>query len=275
MSSIHGEWFSRVNNQSPKGIFVVCHGLNLRPQKMNYACQRLSELGFHIYNIYLDGHRNSEENLKSITRITWLNKIRQALNEVKCSVNFNSSLPVYYLGFSIGALLLVDFLSSIEEVGAIEVDLKFKKWFMIAPGFAVRPSIISILNQLGRIRFPFNIPSLSHREYQVHNSLPVSIYQNLIESYNSVHKNTQILKVNIPTHIYIDPKDEFISPKEILKFIKKFHLHNWNLHIVPKKENTSIKYPHHLYVDKDSGIEGLLEKILIQLDESEIDTVNK
>jgi hypothetical protein len=78
----------------------------------------------------------------------------------------------------------------------------------------------------------------------------VAAYNALFKAIEHLNKNMG-QKLNVPTLIFLDTKDEFVSYRKLKQIIKNEELHQWKLH--PVKNRTGAKGKmHHLIIDESS-----------------------
>lgn len=87
----------------PKGVFLVVHGLNLKPSALDPLCGFLASQGFHSYRITLRGH--NEPQGESFEVAEWQRDVTAATATIRSRF---PQLPLYALGYSIGGLLLTN-----------------------------------------------------------------------------------------------------------------------------------------------------------------------
>lgn len=175
----------------------------------------LQAKGSIVLNGTLSGHEGDYKKLQNISDDRWLNDTTTLLDE-GVSIAQKHNIPLYFVGFSLGCLTMLNLLK-------IRNKPIFSKMFLIAPAIDIH--LHSRLIQLLNI-FPinFNIISLSNKDYRVHPSLPLSSYNQLYKNYYNV-TNCFPSSWKIPTTVFMDPRDELVSLKKIKKELPstKFH----------------------------------------------------
>jgi tRNA A-37 threonylcarbamoyl transferase component Bud32 len=92
------------------------------------------------------------------------------------------------------------------------------------------------------------IKSRAPAAYQAQKGVSISAYNALFELEDILYRN-EFGNCNIPTLIFIDPKDELINISKLQKSIKNFNLSNWNV-VTVSNTGTEIKPKyHHLIID--------------------------
>jgi len=257
-------WYERKNNTKLKGVALVIHGLNSRPDKMESIIARLNDSGIDCLNLSLRGHgenysdlnhtENADarmETFKSVTYPLWKTEAYQAYQHVEKISNLYA-IPMFFVGFSMGGLLGVDLLSSNPGV-------KFDKMVLFAPAIKMhkRNSLLKILSPFPRIV----VPSIAHKSYLTNDGTSIAAYNALFEMYAHLENNLDP-KINIPTVVFIDKQDELISFSGLQNMVHNQNLDQWKIHPV-KKDKTATKIKmHHLIIDEASVGHSMWQEIV-------------
>jgi esterase/lipase len=247
-------WYVRKNNTKLKGVALVIHGLNSRPDKMESIIAKLNDFGIDCLNLSLRGHGENYSDLnhtestdarmeafKSVTYPMWKSEAYHAYQRVERKSKLYAT-PFLFVGFSMGGLLGVDLLSSNPNV-------KFDKMVLFAPAIKMhkRNSLLKILSPFPRIV----IPSIAHKSYLTNDGTSIAAYNALFEMYVHLENNLDP-KINIPTVVFIDKQDELISFSGLQNMVQDLNLDQWKIHPV-KKDKTATKIKmHHLIIDEAS-----------------------
>lgn len=214
-------------------IALVAHGLNLNPDKMDPLILFLTEMNIRVLKVGLTGHNGDLENQENLSRSQWIYDITQGMKQLS-----REEVPLYFIGFSLGALVVLDYIST-------EKHNPFSKMVLFAP--AITPhgftKSVLLLSFLGK---GFIVPSASPAEYRANDGTSIAAYIALFDHVTSLENNSWEM-VNIPVLCYIDPKDELVSIAAIEKIIGDKKLNNWKLTVVPSKRPTPY---HHIIIDK-------------------------
>ena len=212
---------------------------------MSPLAQSLREMGSEVAQLSLSGHETSEADLfGKITRNVWLKDTREVFETAQALAR-KKQVPLYFLGYSIGAAYAQDLLNS-----AGEGEFKVERQVLMAPAVALRS--YSRLMRLFRVFGPeFRVPTLSYGSYHSHRHTPVAAYDAIFETIEALERSRMRCS-NIPTLVIIDPKDELISPSGIQKKMKDFSLSEWKVLPVHAAGSLPITY-HHLIVDEFSA----------------------
>src|SRR3954467_10980302 len=87
-----------------KSVTLVAHGLNMKPMGMLAITQWLNEQGSDVYLVKLSGHYEDSIHIKDITATLWEEEILHAYTIAK-EASIKSGLPLFFVGYSLGALL--------------------------------------------------------------------------------------------------------------------------------------------------------------------------
>lgn len=245
---------------TPRGIYIVAHGLNVLPQRMDALCSQLTDWGYIVYRLDLYGHgahfsppltsdmaekEKKRARLKSFQEVTtqhWLEDLYTAWQQAHQEAQDNGS-SVSFLGFSLGGLL--------GCVGLVhpEWDITFEKMILLAPAIALRwPS--KLLYPL----YPFPkllLKSGSPAPYRSNSSTSIAAYRALDTLHRFVHKHASS-KLNRPTLVLFAQHDELIHPGKLYQFKEMHQLNRWELHPLPRQQPEYRRSPHHLMIDSAS-----------------------
>jgi esterase/lipase len=262
-------WFHRNAAHKLKGIALVIHGLNLRPEKMESIIEILTGTGIDALNLSLRGHGQNYSQLdgrndaqarlnafKSVSYELWRDEIYAAYNIAKRR-SIQNSVPLFFVGFSFGALMGVDLLASMPEV-------EFNRMVLFAPGLKIHSRY-----QIVRVLAPFpelTLPSFSIKSYRANDGTPVAAYNALLDSLKHLDNNLN-LKINVPTLIFIDKKDEFVSFDELKKLAENEDLDQWKFQVVKKEAGGELGKIHHLIIDEAAtgrGVWGKITEVMVE-----------
>lgn len=203
----------------------------------------LTGQGSDVFLVSLSGHHQKGINIKEVTASIWEKEMQQGYKLAKKTATVNG-VPLYFLGYSLGALL-----------GQSMIALKhhyecFEKQVLLAPAIAIRPRsyILKCLLIFGKQRM---LPSFSPRPYRANDALPLAIYQLL---FTEVKKVVQCGFNNwkVPTLILIDPKDELISYKKLMQYMNQYKLTNCQILALNSERKSRRGQYHHLILDEET-----------------------
>ncbi len=126
-----------------KGVALVVHGLNLKPERMDDIIICLNKIGIDVLNVSLRGHGSNyranknipeaEARLDSFRTVDyklWLQEVRNGYDIAKKRAR-RKNVPLYFAGYSLGGLLGCDlFLSNPEN--------SFDGMILFAPALSVK-----------------------------------------------------------------------------------------------------------------------------------------
>ncbi len=220
-----------------KGIIILLHGVNLVPQRMDELAESLSQKGFKIIRPTLSGHQRESKKRGQINSSVWIKDLQAVFKEANNEAG-KQRLPLYFVGFSLGALTN---LAMLQENKNSET---YKKMCLISPAIALPKKgwLINLLRPFKRLPLPVPFGKC----YMVKNTIPAIFLTNILEMIKKLNKNG-FQGSSIPTLVILDKQDKAINPKTVRTMPIKFKLKNWSFMNV---EATN-KY-HHLVTDERS-----------------------
>jgi esterase/lipase len=233
---------------NPKGLVLVAHGLNVKPSKMGSPSAEgtliklLLDSGYNVYRITLKGHNGPIEDMQSVTRLDWINNAYFQYCQAKTIAN-NGNLPLYLLGFSLGALVYEVLMN--EETA---IPVRFKKVILFSPAIAIR-SRAKTVHWLK----PFTndrsiIGSVSPKEYRAQVGTSIAAYRIVFDMEKSL-RSAFFNNSNVDTIIFTDKNDEMISIGILRKRMNKYNLTNWRICEVTNSGAIIRPSYHHLLID--------------------------
>ena len=248
------QWFKTGRTKKTKGVALVVHGLNLRPERMQSIIAELNDVGIDVLNLSLRGHGNNYlnimnvssdgarlESFRAVTYGLWLDEIYEGYLKVRERA-LKKNAPVFFIGYSLGGLMGCDLILS-------HPDVLYDRMVLFAPALN-----ITVQSYLLKALMPFPnivIDSLSPTSYRANEGTPMAAYKALFEAVDHFEKN-QSDKLNKPALIFIDEEDEFVSCSKLKEMIALRNLDHWQIHIVQKDDDAGKKISHHLIIDRDS-----------------------
>lgn len=234
-------WFLS-NAHPPKGVFLVVHGLNLRPSAMDPLGATLAANGYHVHRITLHGHNGRTAQL--FDENVWLNEVAQSYQEIRTRF---PSLPTYVMGYSLGGLTLVRML---ESVPPTEYP---RAMILLAPAISLRGAldVLSTLHLPPPITWAFL--NLAPQEYRRYDYTPLFWYSNTLALYRDMDsfKDAHRLAA-IPTLVVLNSEDEIVSPEGTSRWIERHDLSSsWRIEMV-RPESSKFPFKEHLIIDESS-----------------------
>jgi alpha-beta hydrolase superfamily lysophospholipase len=248
------QWHKIKRTKRVKGVALVVHGLNLKPERMQSIISELNDAGIDVLNLSLRGHGNNylknsnlsddEARLEAFQTVTyrlWLEEIYTAYLQVRQRA-YKKRVPVFFVGYSLGGLMGCDLL-------LLQHDVSYDRMVLFAPALS-----ITVEGYLLKALMPFPnmvIDSLSPIYYRSNVGTPMAAYKALFEAVDHFNKNAND-KLNKPTLIFIDEKDEFVPFVKLNEIITQRKLDHWQVHVVRKDSHIGENISYHLIIDKDS-----------------------
>lgn len=249
-------WYYKSPLKRRRGVALVVHGLNLNPEKMEPIIRQLNRAGIDALNVSLHGHGDNyvrhgrgrgnqkEARLDSFRTVTyrfWSSEVRRAYLKV-LDRGRRKQVPISLVGYSLGGLLGCDLLVS-------DAGVRFDRMVLFAPALNImsEPRLLKAL-----MPFPnLIIDSLSPESYRSNDGTPMAGYKALFEALGNFqgHINAAL---NVPTIVFMDREDEFISHGKLQEMIVSNHLDLWKVSSVQKAPPEDGLYAHHLLIDEES-----------------------
>ena len=235
---------SALSSQSIKSVCLVCHGLNLNPEKMKCLSSFLNSESVETYTVSLSGHKPGSAHMSQVSSTLWISELYRAYKKAREKAK-TLGVPLYYLGFSLGGALNSALMHE-------KKDVTYDKIILFAPAISVRRTsyLIRIFKPFGK---GFSIPSFSPKSYRANFGITVAAYDALFEAI-SISKENQYEALNVPTLIFIDPFDELVSPNGLMKIKENHGLEHWNFNFITKtKGSTKSKFRHFIINEETLG----------------------
>jgi esterase/lipase len=245
-------WYYKSPLKRSRGVALVVHGLNLKPEKMEPIIRQLTRAGIDALNVSLHGHgdnyvRNDRgdpkearlDSFRTVTYRLWSSEIRRAyLNVLERGRRKN--VPIFLVAYSLGGLLGCDLLVSDAEV-------HFDRMALFAPALNSQsePYLLKAL-----MPFPnLVIDSLSPESYRSNDGTPMAGYKALFEAFNHFQEHSNAA-LNVPTIVFMDREDEFISPDKLQEMVSRGNLDRWKVITIRKVRPELVPCAHHLLIDE-------------------------
>jgi len=207
LNNLSMRWIYSQTPAELKGIALVIHGLNLRPDKMGSIIDILTRAGIDVLSLSLRGHGDNYapregldadaarmETFKTVSYPLWTNEAYLAYKQAQKRAQ-QRQVPVFLTAFSIGGLIGLDLFAS-------HSDVHFDRMALFAPAISLRATIY-----LERVVSPFPslvIPSLADNAYLANEKgTPVAAYNALFDALYHF-EDTVGHKLNVRTLIFSD-----------------------------------------------------------------------
>ncbi|MCO6476526.1 MAG: hypothetical protein J5I94_07885 [Phaeodactylibacter sp.] len=179
-------------------------------------------------------------NLRRVARGGWGKAFEEAYDKALARSQ-EVGVPLYFLGFSLGALVAQHAMSSSGG------EVRFDKQVLLAPALALR-SRSYLLKAAFFLPEHWLLPSKTPEAYRANRGTSIRAYKALFRQQKAVRKG-RFRRLNIPTLVIIDPRDELISLSKLKKYIARFGLDNYRILELDPKGAAGY---HHLIVDERS-----------------------
>lgn len=245
-------WYRKSSFTRLRGVALVVHGLNLKPERMESLIALLNRAGIEVLNVSLHGHGDNylhgggrdrkEARLDSFRTVTyrrWSAEMYEAYQKARQRAQ-QKKVPVFLIAYSLGGLLGC-------ELQVSRPDVYFDRMVLFAPALKItlKPYLLKAL-----MPFPdLVIDSLSPESYRANAGTPMAGYKALFEALDSFEKNISG-RLNVPTLVFIDSNDEFVSYDKLQEMVMDGHLDRWRMVAVEKGPAEAALYAHHLLIDE-------------------------
>jgi esterase/lipase len=239
-------WTESPKSSPTKAVVIILHGLNLKPEKMDSWARLMAEHGAYVVRCALSGH--AFESIKEMSQVrasAWQQEMKKA-GEIAEELAKKEKLPIYFLAFSLGALVGLDYLARLELSGPL-----FEKMVLIAPALAIPWYSRFAINTLGLFSKTLILPSRSPAPYRAQRGTSIAAYQALFAIKDSLEK-AHYRNSNQKTLVLIDKHDELVPMAALKKIIAQERLSQWKLEIVNNRfafDNYGFR---HLMIDEEA-----------------------
>lgn len=250
-------WFKSASSKKPVGVALIVHGLNVRPEMMEPVIAVLNSAGIEALNVSLRGHgdnfircgsspadekRDRLASFKRVSYILWLNEVHQAYVQAMLRAR-KLGVPIYFVGYSLGGLLGCDLL-------AAKPGVHFDRMALFAPALTLRPGIAYQLKPLQP--FPeFIIDSDAPENQRANDGTPVAGYTALFDAITDFETHLGP-RLNVPTLIFMEQEDEFVSFENLQKFVSDNGFDRWDLVRVAKDNTADAAIARHMIINEQS-----------------------
>jgi len=248
-------WFYADTPADLKGAALVIHGLNLQPDRMQPIISELTQSGIDVLALTLHGHGDNYtrrkglsedqarlEAFKHVSYPLWLNEAYLAYLQLK-QRGKEKGVPLFLAAFSLGGLIGLDLFAD-------NPDVRFDKVVLFAPAVRLRAIVYleRVLSSFPRLV----IPSMAPEPYLAnHKGTPIAAYNALFEGLERFNRNAG-QKLNVPTLVFIDSKDEFIPLAKLENLVKDNNWNRWQFYIVAKDKSARDGAFYHHIIDASS-----------------------
>ena len=189
-----------------------------------------------------DDNQDRLASFKHVSYFLWLTAVHQAYLQVMLRAR-KLGVPVFFVGYSLGGLLGCDLL-------AAKPGVHFDRMVLFAPALKLHPSIGYQLRPLKP--FPeFVIDSEAPEDQRANDGTPVAAYAALLDAIGDVEAHLGP-KLNVPTLVFMDKEDEFVSFEQLQEFIHDNKFDRWEIAAIAKDNATDAAVSHHMILNEHS-----------------------
>ncbi len=249
MTTLH--WVP-AQSATPRGVALVIHGLNVRPNAMQPLANCLAAAGVECLLLSLHGHgdnvapppgqsaaTDSAARLESFRRVSyalWRDETAAAYAIAAHSRRLGA--PLLLAGFSLETLMGCN-------LALTEPDVRFDRLILLAPALALRPhSRAATAGVLAPLRHPQPGPA----RLRANRGTPVAAYMALYAALARFGRG-DLRRLDAPALVLIDPADELASYAGLARLCER--LPRWTLCPVAKSAGAAHQV-HHLVIDAPS-----------------------
>jgi alpha-beta hydrolase superfamily lysophospholipase len=136
--------------QPARAVALLVHGLSDSPYSLRSEALALQAEGVTVYGLRLPGHGTIPAGLDQVRWQDWMAAVQMAFDDIRAR---QPSLPLYFVGYSTGAALGLEYAADAIEHGHDE--RLPKRMFLISPAIGVAP--VAMLANLQRVVTEFGI----------------------------------------------------------------------------------------------------------------------
>jgi alpha-beta hydrolase superfamily lysophospholipase len=224
------KWFHSDFNEDIVAVVLIAPGLNLLPSKMDELAKYFASKKCDVFRISLGENPDN-----------WAEKFSDSYDEAQEHAEIIQR-PLYFLGFSLGALLGVHYI-------ARHPFHQFKKCILMAP--ATHTKIYTIIPAMLASIFPTgSLPSFNLKNYRERPRTTLAEYKKMNSLQKEINNSLKKNDLNIATLLITTPEDELVASSKLTKFAATNKL--WKTLSITNKESLLPKTYHHLMIDSDS-----------------------
>lgn len=242
-TSEKSKWFHSESKNETMAVVLIAPGLNLLPSKMDSLASFLASKNCDVFRISL-----------GVNPKYWTDNFSDAYNIALEHAQIIQR-PIFFLGFSLGALVGVHYIIRHEEQ-------QFCKIVLMAPATHTKPYTI-IPAVLASIFPNGSLPSFNLENYRERPKTTLLEYKKMRilqkELKNSLKNNV----LNIPTLLITDPQDELVNSHKLTKFAALNPL--WTSLKLTNEGSLLPRKFHHLMIDSEAIGAAEWDKLLKHL----------
>lgn len=238
-------WFYTPYKEDTIAVVILAHGLNLLPSKMDQLARFFTSKKCDVLRISLGPNSNR-----------WVEKFNDDYDK---ALEHAQTLerPLYFVGFSLGALLGVHF-------QICRPHHQFAKMALIAP--ATHTHFYTKLPAfLGHFFPKFILPSKNLIEYRSRSGVSLSEYKKMHSLQQEIISKFTNDSLSTPTLLVTSQRDELVSSSKLTKFAESNPA--WKSLEISNNSSQLPKKYHHLMIDLETVGNKEWEKLLNSLTE--------
>lgn len=247
---------------TPQGIVVLVHGLNVKPSKMLNIAQLVQKMNWQVLLVTLQGHDEQATNeariqaLRTVSYPRWRKEVYQAYQVGRQRAD-QTARPLVLVGYSLGGLLGADILLSYP-------DVQWDRAILFAPALALhwRTQCLRLISMFDQLI----IPSLSIPAYRSNEGTSIAAYNALFSAQRHFQDQAD-QRLNFPTLLIADRQDELVDVAKIMRWIDQYHWSYWQVMLVEKTEPLHAKHYAHLIIDESSVGQTSWAKIVMAIEQ--------
>lgn len=235
-----------------KAVVILLHGLNLKPSKMDDWVHLLLAGNAEVIRFALHGHSGDYQQMAEVTADMWREQFQRVAAVARGKAR-ERDVPLYFIGFSLGALVALEWLSSVDEQA-------FERMVLIAPALSIPWYSRAAIHTLSIFGNGFMLPSRSPQNYRANPGTSIAAYKSLFELKDALEEK-KYRNANVPTLVLIDRHDELVDSRNIGDVIMMNKLSLWSLELVDNRfahDNFGFR---HLMVDEEAMGKALWSKV--------------
>lgn len=228
-----------------RAVVVLLHGLNLDPGRMDGWSAMLRRHGALVMRLPLHGHSGDAAHMREVTADRWRGEFNLAVEHARSEAG-QLGVPLHFVGYSLGALVCLEWMSRQPEGARV-----FDALVLAAPALSVRRYAERAIGLLSALGSRVMLPSRSPRRYRATRGTSIAAYQALFALKATLDGN-QFRNANQPTLVLVDSRDELIDSRGISRLIERHRLERWTLTAVDKRGSRGSVGMRHLLVDEEA-----------------------
>lgn len=234
------------NKNSKKGV-LLCHGYKSSPAQFKDMAKFLSDLGYFVYVIRLDGHGTAPKNLNDISWKGWYRSLNIGYAALK-----NSCDEINIIGFSTGGLLALLKSARIHDDSKINSVISINSALKLHD---IRTKLVPGIGLWNDLLDRFNVKKAKLEYIDDYSQNPeINYTRNYLNGVLELSKlmkisNKNLEKIKIPTLIIQANKDNIVNPvsaniiyDKISSRVKFLKFLKFNFHSIVNNENKELVF---------------------------------